>query len=244
MDVGRSQQRTFETTRWSIVVQAGEDSSEDARAALAKLCESYWVPLYGYVRRRISNVAEAHDLTQAFFAELLEKNYVAAADPERGRFRTFLLTSLRNFLSKQWDKQKALKRGGGQSLVSLDFAKVDSSFRIEPESRQTPEQIFEREWTLTLLSQILDRLRTEFEGRGQSTEFEHLKPHLIGNCDGVSWAETATKMNTTEAAAKMAGSRLRARYRDLLRSEIAETVSNADDVDDEIQKLFQTLGAG
>lgn len=232
----------FATTRWSVVVSAGHESSPDSQQALAILCELYWIPLYGYVRRRVGSVAEANDVTQAFFAELLEKNFVGDADPRRGKFRAFLLTSLKHFLSKRWASQKALKRGGGQTLISLDFGFADSQIRIEPTSGLTPEQIYDRDWAFALLQRILHRLKEEFTAVGKSQQYDLLKPFLVGDHGGLTWADVAVRLNMSEAAAKMAGSRMRRRYRELLRQEISETVASPDEVDDEIRNLFATLG--
>lgn len=223
-------------------MSAGQDSSEDSRVALETLCQTYWVPLYGYARRRTSDVSEAHDLTQAFFAELLEKNFVAAADPDRGRFRAFLLTSFRNFLSKQWDKRRALKRGGGRHQVTFDFNRIDSATGDEPATMLTAEQIYDRDWALTLLQCIMERLRQEFVSTGREHHFEELKPFLAGAPTGLTWEIVAGRMGVTEASAKMAGSRMRKRYRELLREEISQTVNGPEEVDDEIRKLFVTLG--
>ena len=144
----------FGTTHWSVVISAGRDSSSDARRALESLCETYWYPLYAYVRRRVADVNEAQDLTQAFFAELIEKNYVGSATPDRGRFRAFLLTAFKHFLSKHWEKANAQKRGGGRASISLNFDSADSSLRIDPASGLTPEQFYDQQWAIALLDQL------------------------------------------------------------------------------------------
>ena len=231
----------FATTRWSVVVSAGRESSPDSRRALESLCETYWYPLYAYVRRRVPDVAEAQDLTQAFFAELLEKNYVAAATPQRGRFRSFLLTAFKHFLSKQWEKGKAQKRGGGQTRISLDFESADSTFTVEPASGLTAEQIYDQQWAVALLARIMQRLENELERAGKAKQFEELKGYLIGEHAGTTYAQAAEKLNMTEAAAKKAGSRMRRRYGELLREEIAQTVEGLEEVEGEIRKLFATL---
>ncbi len=235
------QHRVFATTRWSMVVSAGRQSSPESNRALAALCESYWYPLYAYVRRRVSDVAEAHDLTQAFFCELLEKNYVESATPERGRFRAWLITAFKHFLSKEWEKAKAQKRGGGQLPISLDFDAADSSLKIEPVSALTPEQYYDQQWAITLLGQIMDRLQSEFEQSGKRTQFETLKGFLIGDHAGTTYADAAASLDLSEEAARKAASRMRKRYRELLREEIAQTVSGPDEVDDEIRNLFVVL---
>jgi RNA polymerase sigma-70 factor (ECF subfamily) len=231
----------FAATRWSVVLVAGRRSSPDSRRALESLCEAYWYPLYAYVRRRVADTNDAHDLTQAFFAELLAKNYVASAKAERGRFRAFLLTSLKHFLSKEWDKAKAQKRGGGKAPISLDFESADSQYRIEPAYGLTAEQIYDREWAVALLGRIMGRLERESADGGNATPFEELKGFLIGEHAGATYADVATRLGTTEAAVKMAAHRLRRRYRELLREEIAETVSGPEEVEDEILNLFATL---
>ena len=233
--------RKFATTQWSVVLAAGEVSRHDSRDALARLCESYWYPLYAYVRRRVDHVHEAQDLTQAFFAELLEKNYVGSATPERGRFRAFLLTTFKHFLSKQWDKAKAQKRGGGRAPIPLDFESADSRFSMEPAAGLTVEQIYDRQWAITLLGQIMERLAGEFKRAGKAKQFEELKGFIIKDHAGTTHAQAATRLNMTAAAAKMSASRMRRRYRELLREEIAQTVAGPDEVDDEIRNLFATL---
>ncbi len=237
----RSGAAQFTTTCWSVVLSAGRNSSPDSKRALASLCETYWRPLYAYVRRRVPDVSEAQDLTQAFFAELLEKNYVGSATPERGRFRAFLLAALKHFLSKQWEKAKAQKRGGGRASISLDFESADSSLRIEPASGLTAEQIYDQQWAIALLGQIMERLKSEFDRTGKAKRFDELKGFLVGDHAGTTYAQAAARLNMTEAAAKKVGSRMRRRYRELLREEIAQTVAGPDEVDEEIRKLFATL---
>lgn len=222
-------------------MSAGRTSSPDSKRALESLCETYWFPLYAYVRRRVPDTNEARDLTQAFFVELLEKNHVGSATPERGRFRAFLLTSFKHFLSKEWDKAKAQKRGGGQLPISLDFQAADSGFRIDPTAGLTAEQYFDQQWAIALLTRIMDRLEDEFHASGKARQFEVLKSFLIGDNAGSTYAEAAATLKMTEAAARKAGSRLRQRYGEILREEIAQTVESPDEVDDEIQSLFRTL---
>ncbi len=222
-------------------MSAGHTSSPDSRGALESLCETYWYPLYAYVRRRVPDVSEAQDLTQAFFAELLEKNYVGSATPDRGRFRAFLLTAFKHFLSKQWEKAKAQKRGGGRPPISLDFDSADSSLRIDPESGLTAEQFYDQQWAITLLGQIMERLEAECEQNRKSQHFVELKGFMIGDHAGTTYSQVAARLNMTVAAAKKAGSRMRRRYRKLLREEIAQTVAGPNEIDDEIRNLFTTL---
>jgi RNA polymerase sigma-70 factor (ECF subfamily) len=230
----------FETTQWSIVLAAGRGASGDAREALAALCERYWYPVYAFVRGRGHGADEAEDLTQAFFAKLLEKRYVRDADPERGRFRSFLLAAVTHFLSNERDRETALKRGGGRAVVSLDAENAEGRYRLEPSHDMTPERVFRRRWALTLLERAVVRLREEAERAGQAERFERLKACLTG--DAVPHAEVAAALGMSEGAVKVAVHRLRRRYRELLRAEIADTVANPAAVDDELRELFAALG--
>lgn len=231
----------FATTRWSVVLAAGDALDQDSRNALATLCQAYWLPLYSFVRRQVSHVDEAQDLTQEFFGELLEKNYVGAAVPERGRFRAFLLIALKHFLSKQRARERAQKRGGGRSPLSLDFAAADSSLNMQPVAGLTAEQIYDQQWAITLLDRILQKLAAEFDQTGKRQQFELLNGFIVGDHSGTTYAEVAESLDTTEAAAKQAASRMRRRYRELLRQEIAETVETNEEIDDEIRDLFAIL---
>ncbi|MEO2018361.1 MAG: sigma-70 family RNA polymerase sigma factor [Fuerstiella sp.] len=228
----------FATTRWSIVNSAGQTSSPDSRVALESLCQAYWFPLYAYVRKRVDDVEEAHDLTQAFFQQLLAKNYLADADPERGRFRSFLITAFKHFLSKEWEKARAEKRGGGRRVLSLDFQVGDSRISQEPACDLTAEQIYERQWAMTLLERVTDRLQHEYEEAGKGEQFEHLKDFIIGQYSETTYADVAAQLASTEAAMKMTAHRMRRRYREILREEIAEIVATPEDVDTEIRSLF------
>jgi len=229
------------TTHWSLVLAAGRRSSPQAQQALETLCRLYWQPLYAYFRRRLADLDEAQDVTQAFFAELLEKEYLRTVTPTRGRFRTFLLTACQHFLSKHWARAKAQKRGGGRQPLSLDFATTDR--RLEPLSAaRTPEQEYERQWALALLAEVLDLLGREYTQAGKGSLLAALKPFLLGEHAGLTYAAVAEKLGMTEAATKMAASRLRRRYRELLRQEIAQTVAGPEEVDDELRHLFTALG--
>lgn len=234
--------RHFATTQWSIVLAAGHRSLPDAELALASLCGTYWYPLYAYVRRRVSDVYEAEDLTQAFFAKLLEKNYVKPATPERGRFRAFLLTSFKHFLSHEWERAKAQKRGGGRTLISLDFDDGNSRFCLEPFTDLTADELYERQWAVALLQRVLQRLEDDMAQNGKVDQFELLKDFIIGGSGGNTYADVAIKLGTTAAAAKMAAARMRSRYRVLLREEIAQTLADPAGVDQEIRYLFKVLG--
>ncbi len=233
---------SFATTHWSLVVAAGRRSSPASAGALADLCQRYWYPLYVYVRRRVPNVEEARDLTQEFFARLLERNTLALADPERGRFRSFLLTALKHFLINEWEKAKARKRGGGRRALALDFDSKEPQLRVEPEHTWTPERLYERHWALTLLEQVLAQLRQESHAAGKGALFDHLKGFLAGESKTATYAQTARDLGMTEGAVKVAAHRLRKRYRELLRNEVAQTVADDAEVDDEIRALFRSLG--
>jgi RNA polymerase sigma-70 factor (ECF subfamily) len=230
----------FATTRWTVVMQAGTDSP-DAQQALETLCRNYWYPLYAYVRRQGHSPHDAQDLTQAFFARLLEKNYLADVQREKGRFRSFLLASLKHFLANEWDRERALKRGGGRKLIALDEDSAESRYKLEPNVDLSADKIYERRWALTLLDQVLAKLRSEFERDGKLEHFETLKQYLSAGRTSVSYAQAADKLGMNEGAIKVAVHRLRKRYRELLRAEIAQTVATASEIDAEIRYLFAAL---
>lgn len=231
----------FATTRWSLVAAAADPADPQTRAALAALCTAYWYPVYGYVRRQGHPHHAAQDLTQAFFARLLEKNDLAAADQTRGRFRSFLLAACRHFLLNERDKEAAKKRGGGRHRLALDFADADGRFSREPATEETPERAFDRQWALGLLARAVAELRAEYVESGRGKLFDALKDVLVGGAE-VGYAELAGQLGMTEGAVKVAVHRLRQRYRDRLRAAIADTVSSADEIDDEVRDLFAALG--
>lgn len=231
----------FATTRWSVVLAAGRKSDPSSDRALADLCQSYWYPLYVYVRRRGVDTDAARDLTQEFFARLLEKNYLAVAQPERGRFRAFLLTALKNFLANEWERRRAQKRGGGKAILALDFDAGESRFHNEPAHNDTPERLFDRQWALAVLDSCLTRLRGEFATQRKEQEFAQLKNFLTGEA-AASYAVVAQELGMTEGAVKVAVHRLRRRYRELLRAEVAQTLAEPAEVNDEIRCLFEALG--
>jgi RNA polymerase sigma-70 factor (ECF subfamily) len=232
----------FDTTHWSVVLTAGHRSSPESRGALSALCQIYWYPLYAYARRRVRTAEDAQDLTQEFFARLLQKDYLAVVQPGRGRFRSFLLTAFKHFLANEWDKARAQKRGGGQSPISLDFTAGEERYVRQPADDVTPERIYERQWALTLLDRVLSRLRADYVRGGKDKHFEQLKVFLTGNEAAASYAQAARELEVSEGAARVAAHRMRRRYRELLRAEIAETVSDPGEVEDEIRRLFNTLG--
>jgi RNA polymerase sigma-70 factor (ECF subfamily) len=229
----------FASTRWSLVVAAkGRDESE-ARRALAELCQLYWFPLYGYVRRRGHAHEAAQDLTQEFFARLLEKGGLGQPDPAKGRFRSYLLTACQNFLANQHDRDSAQKRGGGQAIPSLDFQTAEGRYGGEPADSRTPEQEFDRRWALALLDRALAGLRADYAAAGKENLFERLKGSLT--CEAGSFAGVAADLSLSEGAVKVAAHRLRQRYRDRLRAVIAETLESPDEIDDEIRAMFAAL---
>ena len=233
--------RQFATTRWSQVLAAGQAHTGDSREALARLCESYWYPLYAYVRRWGYDADQAQDLTQAFFATLLEKHYLRAADPARGRFRSFLLASLKHFLSNERDRAGAAKRGGRATVVPLEFENAEGRYSREPADTETPETIYERRWAMTLLDRTLARLRREYEAGGKQALFGRLEGHLTGDQEALPYADLCAELKMSEGAIKVAMHRMRRRFGALLREEIGETVSDPDEVDDEIRELFRAL---
>lgn len=231
----------FVTTHWSVVLAARRADTTRARDALARLCQTYWHPLYAYVRRLGHSPHDAQDLTQEFFARLLAKNYLADADAARGRFRSFLLAALKHFLANEWEKARAQKRGGGQIPIPIDPIAAETGCHFEPADPATAETIFERRWALTLLDQVLRRLRREYVSTGREALFEQLKPTLTEASRSVRYAEIAIRLGTTEGAVKVAVHRLRQQYRELLRAEIAETVATPEEVEDELRNLFAAL---
>ena len=231
----------FQTTLWSVVLAAGAAERTGAREALEKLCRCYWPPLYAYIRRRGYGPEDAEDLTQEFFQRLLEKDYLRLADQKRGRFRTFLLTSMQHFLINEWERQSALKRGGGQAQISWDRDAAEAFYLSEKSDQLSPEKIFERRWAVSLLEQVLSKLRQEYTRAGKAQLFDGLKDFLWGDTENASYAELAKGLAATEGALRVAMHRLRHRYRELLRAEIANTVADASEIEDEIRHLFEAL---
>jgi len=241
---GQHGQRSFATTHWSLVLAAAHDSRPDAQAALATLCETYWYPLYAYVRRLGYKAEDAQDLTQGFFAALLEKQYVKAADRERGRFRSFLLTALKRFLSKEYDRAHAQTRGGKRKPISLDLESGESRYALEPSHDVTPEAIYQRRWALTVLDRVIVRLRQAYADAGKEKVFDGVKAFLTGETGAPPYEQVARELGMSEGAVKVAVHRLRRRYRDLLRSEIAQTVADPEEVEEELKYLLTVLEGG
>jgi len=231
----------FALTRWSVVLAAGSSDSTHARDALEQLCRTYWHPIYAFVRRQGHSPPDAQDLTQEFFARCLAKNYLGAADRAKGRFRSFLLASLKHFLANEWDKAGAQKRGAHPVLIPINAQSAETAYGLEPVESVTAEKIFERRWALTLLAQVLARLREEYARDGKARNFEQLKSSLTGERRSVPYAEIGARLGMSEGAVKVAVHRLRQRYREVLREEIAHTVSGPDQVEEEIRALFSAL---
>jgi RNA polymerase sigma factor (sigma-70 family) len=231
----------FPTTHWSRVIAAGDPDAPQARESLAVLCNAYWYPLYAYVRRKGHDPEQAQDLTQDFFARVLEKGLLAEADPGRGRFRSFLRTVCMHYLANERDRRNAHKRGGGRQVISVDTIMAEGRYAQELADALTPDRIFDRSWAMTLLSRVLDRLRGEYDDAGRSTIFEELRTVLTEGAEADSYATIAQRIGMTEGAVRVAVHRLRRRYGLLLRSEIAATVDNPAEVDDEIRALFAAL---
>jgi len=233
--------QVFATTHWSMVLAAGGGDAAGAREALSGLCQTYWYPLYAYVRRKGHSPQDAEDLTQEFFLQLLEHDWVARADQSKGRFRSFLLTVLNRFLANQWDKVSSQKRGGHLRRVPLSMEDAENRFSREPVDACTPEQEFEKQWALTVLERVLARLREEYAQRGQAALFDALKPSLAGSRETQPYDRLGAELGMTEGNVKVAVFRLRRRYRQRLIEEIAHTVASPDEVESELRHLFRIL---
>jgi len=223
-----------------MVVSAGRSRSPEASRALATLCENYWFPLYAFVRRSGHTAEDAQDLTQEFFARLLAQRFLAKADRQKGKFRSFLLGTLKHFLADQWDRVRAQKRGGGQTVISFDSLDAEARYRLEPASDLTPERMFEKQWALSLLDHVLSRLHAEMAAAGKSALFEAVKDTLTG-VRSITYAAIGAELGMTEGAVKVAAHRMRRRYRALLQEEIAQTVASSDEIGDEIRYLLSCL---
>src|SRR6266404_3807418 len=231
----------FPATLWNVVMLAGGSSSEQGREALGKLCRAYWFPLYDYLRRQGKSPHDAEDLTQAFLLHILEKLTLGRAQPEKGRFRSFLLGSLQYFVADQHDTQQAQKRGGGIKFVELDHESAEKRYRAAPADNMDPSKLFDRRWAMTLLDRALERLEAEFDGPGRRERFEQLQVFLLGEPKTISYAEAGHSLGIKEGAVKVAVLRLRQRFRELLRAEIACTVTKEEEIEDEMRHLFNTL---
>jgi len=231
----------FATTRWTVVLDAGRRSTPQSDRALEELCCAYWFPLYAYVRRRGQSKENAEDLTQAFFARFLEKNYLEGLSAERGRFRAFLLASLKHFLANEWDKSRRLKRGGHVTHLSLDWQTADTQFQVAGTTELSPDRAFDREWAVALLAKVLESLSAECAAEGRTTQFETLKIFLTAGKGAMPHAAAAQRLGMDEGSVRTAVSRLRKRYRQLLRDEILQTLSDPAQVEEEMRSLFSAF---
>ena len=236
-----SQQARFETTHWSIVLEAGHRSSPGSARALEILCETYWYPLYAFARRRGWSAEDAEELTQAFVGSLLEKDFLRKADPERGRFRSYLLTLLKRFLASEAERRGALKRGGGFKHLSLDLSDGESRYCLEPADTWTPEKLYQRRWALTVLDRAMERLRVEYAGNGKEGLFDECQAHLTGSTEK-GYGAAAERTGMTDGAFRVAMHRFRERYRQALTQEVAQTLSSVQDVESELRYLRSALG--
>jgi len=240
LSTSRLQDR-FTATHWSVVLAARGADSAQARAALEALCRAYWYPLYAFVRRTGQSPHDAEDSVQGFFAVCLEKNYLAAAEEAKGRFRSFLLMALKRFLAKERDKSRAVKRGGGQKPIALDGLTAEQRYALEPAEIMSADKLFERRWAMTLLEQVLSRLRDEQVEAEQREAFEQLKEFLLAAGRGTPYADLAARLGTSEGAVKVAVHRLRHRYREILQEEIADTVTSPEEAEEERRYLLAVL---
>jgi len=231
----------FATTRWSVILAAGNRAEAGWQDALSTLCEVYWYPLYAFARRTGTQPEEAQDLTQEFFARLLQKNSLRQADPQKGRFRSFLITSFKNFIADERARARAAKRGGGQAPISIDVETAEGMYTLEPSHEQTPDKLFERRWALTVLQHTVDRLGDEYVGPRKERAFRRLKVYLPGGAGGASYAQVARDLEMNEVTVKVMVHRLRQRFRDLLLEEIARTVDTQEEVEAEVRYLMAAL---
>jgi RNA polymerase sigma-70 factor (ECF subfamily) len=224
-----------------MVLAAGNEKSPAADVALEELCRDYWYPLYAFVRRQGHGKAQAEDLTQEFFSRLLAKNYLAGLDSNRGRFRAFLLAALKHFLANEWDRANRLKRGGGETILSLDYQGADTRYQINPEDHLSPDKLFDRAWATTLLERVVARLQSENVAEGRAKEFDQLKFFLMVGKNDIPYAEAATKLELSEGNVRVMVHRLRRRYRELLQQEIVQTLADPAQAADEMQSLMSAF---
>jgi len=234
----------FVTTRWSVVLAARDHASPDSDRALETLCRTYWYPLYAFVRGSGHSPHDAQDLTQSFFAVLLAKDYLRVVDREKGRFRTFLRMAVKRYLLNEWEKQRSLKRGGGQAVLAFDTAMAEQRFQSDRPAALGPEAIYDRDWAFTLLDETMLRLQREYAAAGKAAEFQQLKPHLTAGHGEIPYGEIAAASATTEGAARVAVHRLRKRFRDLFRAVITDTVSTPAEAEEEIRHVLGILSRG
>jgi RNA polymerase sigma-70 factor (ECF subfamily) len=231
----------FQTTRWSLILAARDGNAVEARAALEALCGAYWYPLYAFVRRKGHDADRAQDLVQGFFTRLLEKGDLATVDRRKGKFRSYLMAACSHYLANQLDHDQARKRGGGRASFSIDWLAAKGRYELEPADNMTAERLFERQWAVTLLNHVLGRLETELKRAGKSQLFEALRPALLGAAERVPYSRIAPAVGLSEEAARAAAQRLRHRYREILREEVARTIDDPSEIDAEIRALFSAL---
>lgn len=231
----------FATTRWTLVLAAGSQGSPSADIALEDLCRTYWYPLYAYVRRQGHTTENAEDLTQAFFARFLEKNYLAGLNSNQGRFRAFLLASLKHFLANEWDRSQRQKRGGGATVLSLDYQEADTRYQIVLPDHLSPDKLYDRTWAVTLLERVIVRLREENQAAGMAAQFEQLKQYLMVGTKDIPYAQAAIALTMSEGAVRVAVHRLRRRYRELLKQEIVQTLADPAQADEELRSLMRAF---
>ena len=231
----------FTATHWSIVLDLGQGDAPEFAAAFERLCRAYWYPLYAHIRQRGRSPEDAQDLTQSFFLHLLVRKPFTDLNPGKGRFRSFLLAALNLFLADQRDHQRALKRGGGREIVSIDAREAEARYGSEPVDGRSPDRLFEHRWALALLDQVLVRLEQDYAGTGRAELFRHLKPFLVEGALTRTWGEVAGELGLTEDAVKKAAQRLRHRYGRLFRDEIAHTLADPAEVEDELRYLREVM---
>ncbi len=231
----------FATTRWTVVLAAGRRRTAQSDLALEELCRTYWYPLYAYIRHQGHSREDAEDLAQAFFARFLEKNYLEGLSSAKGKFRAFLLAALKHFLANIWDRAHRQKRGGGAPPLSLDWQSADTRFQIDPADRLSPDKLYDRAWAVTLLERVMSRLREECAAEGKAKLFEQLKPVLTVGKGAIPYAQAAAELELSEGAVRVAAHRLRRRYRELLREEISQTLSDPAQVEEEMSALFNAF---
>lgn len=226
------------------MLAAGHTGSPQAEVALEELCRTYWYPLYAYVRRHGHSREDAEDLTQGFFARLLEKNFLEGITSDKGKFRSFLLVALKRFMANEWDRANTQKRGGGVTPLSLDWQDAEARYQINPTDNLSPDKLYDRAWAVVVLERVIIRLRDESDVDGKTGQYEQLKPFLMVGRGEIPYAQAATQLKMTEGAVRVAVHRLRQRYRELLREEIAQTLATPAQADEEMRALFVALGGG
>ncbi len=240
----RSKPRNFVTTQWSAVVRAADPSDPSAAASLETLCANYWMPLYLYVRRRGYSNEDGQDLTQGFFGHLIESNALEKASRDKGRFRTFLLSSLNNFMANDWHRQHALKRGGGQTTISIDQELAEERFHNEPATNESPDHYFDRHWAMTVMERAMKKVEAEMAVKGKGRQFVLLREFLAVRAGQSAYEGPAKELQSTTAAVAMMVKRMRQRYRDFIKAEVSETLSDVGDSDQEIQHLLAVVTSG